>query len=533
MSMGNSDSKKEPLSVKNLHKSILKFTSIISLGTLVSRVLGFFRDVILANLLGTGVMADAFFVAFKIPNLFRDFVGEGAINSSVVPVLGEYKENNNQEKLFEFANVILFWAFIVLGGITILGIFVAPLIVSGIAPGFIDDRQKFDLTVFLTRIMFPYLILIGLTAYCAAILYTFRSFTVSAFSPCLLNLSLIISALFSEMFMADVVLCLSIGVLCGGILQLCVHIFPLRNIGWKFRKMNTLKHSGIYKIGKLLGPRILGSGVYQLTILVDTLCASLSYVVGLGGISAIYYANRIISFPLGIFSIPLAIVTLTTFSTLANDRDYDKIRDGLVFSLKNIFFILCPIAVIISLLSEPMIRILFERGSFDEYSTAITANTLSLYVLGLCAFGGIKIIVSVFYSLQDTKTPVKVAMGCLVINVILNVVFMFPFKIAGIALASAVAGTIDFVILFYIMNKKLNGLWMCMRVFFIKVFLANSIFGVVLYYVLERMIFGSDGAMLLTIGLGGVIMYMTVCYFLGVEQAKNIVHFFIGKRGNV
>ena len=205
---------------KDSHRSLIKSTSILSLGTLSSRILGLARDVIVAKLLGTGFRADAFFVASKIPNLFRDLVGEGAMNAAVVPVLSEYKEKEDIKTFWEFANTLLVWSMIVLSAITILGIIAAPVVVRVIAPGFMTDPEKLALTINLTRFMFPYLIFIGLTAYSMGILFSFRSFAVPAFSPCLLNIAMIVSALIYSRAMRDPVLGLAIGVLAGGVLQL-------------------------------------------------------------------------------------------------------------------------------------------------------------------------------------------------------------------------------------------------------------------------------------------------------------------------
>jgi len=343
-SQGAHSSKNEKNDEKryNSHHSLIKSTSLISVGTLTSRIFGFIRDVILAKLLGTGFKADAFFVAFKIPNLFRDLVGEGATNAAVVPILAEYYERKKKEEFWDFVNIVLALAFIFLSIITILGIIFSPVIVRVIAPGFMAEPSKLILTIHLTRMMFPYLVFIGLTSYCIGILYTFRSFLVPAFTSCLLNISIIISALISSRTMEEPVFGLAIGVLIGGVLQLALQIAPLKKTGIRWKVPKKLKHEGAAKIGKLLIPRMFGSGVYQLTVLIDTFCASLGSIVGAGGISAIYYANRIIQFPMGIFGVALASAVLPTLSGLATKKDLPSIKKILVFSLENIFFIMCP-----------------------------------------------------------------------------------------------------------------------------------------------------------------------------------------------
>lgn len=503
-------------------RSIIKSTSLLSVGTLSSRILGFFRDVILAKLLGTGFRADAFFVAMKIPNLFRDLVGEGATNAAVVPVFTEYYQKKKKEAFWRFVNVVLTLALMVLSVITLLGIIFAPVIVRMIAPGFMADPQKLLLTIHLTRVMFPYLVFIGLTAYCMGILFTFRSFLVPAFSPCLLNISIIASAFIASRTMDEPVFGLAIGVLVGGVLQLAVQIKPLMNTGMRFKKPRTLRHPGAAKIGKLLIPRMFGSGVYQLTVLIDTFCASLAMIVGQGGISAIYYSNRIIQFPMGIFSIAMASAMLPSLSGLANKKDIEAIKRTVIFSLENIFFVMCPSMVMLLLFSTPIIRTLFQRGEFGAYSTGITAGALSFYALGLFSFGGIKILVTTFYALQDTKTPVKVAAVCLGINAALNFILMIPLKVGGIALASAIAGTIDFLVLFYIMNKRLGRFNSGLFIYFLKVALAGLITGVFARQVWTCLTFSNEFINLCLMGLLSILFYELVCLMLQVEQAQKI-----------
>ncbi len=502
-------------------RSIVKSTSILSVGTLFSRILGFFRDIILARLLGTGFAADAFFVATKIPNLFRDLVGEGATNAAVVPILAEYADKKDKKELWDFISVVFILSLIILSTIAILGIIFAPFVVKVLVPGFTAEPGKMQLTVNLTRIIFPYLILIGLTAYGMAILYSFQSFAVPAFSPCLLNISMIISAYLSGS-MEQPVFGLAIGVLVGGVLQLAVHVGPILKKGIRFIKPKTFNHPGAVKIGKLLIPRVFGSGVYQMTVFLDTFCASLSTIVGPGGISAIYYANRIIQFPMGVFSVALASAVLPTLSALANQKDMEAFKKTIVFALENILFIMCPMTVILLLLSNPIIRIFFQRGQFDAYSTDITAWALAFSSIGLFSFGGIKILVTAFHSLQDTKTPVKVAAFCLVLNGTLNFILMYPLKVGGIALASSIAGTVDFLILFYVLDKRLGGLDSGLLGYFCKVTFAAGLTGLLEFWAWNTFSFQHEMIKLFAVGFVGFVFYEFLCVILRVEQAHKI-----------
>lgn len=458
-------------------RGILKSTSKMSVGTLFSRILGYVRDVILAYLFGTGMKADVFFVAFRIPNLFRDFVGEGATNSAVVPVFAQYFEKEQRDDFWKLVSVVFTAALIGLSLITIVGMICAPVIIRIIAPGFMADPVKFDLAVMLTRMMFPYLIFIGLTAYSMGTLFTFRSFSIPAFTPCLLNIALIISAWLASQTMAEPIFGLAIGVLIGGILQFVTQLWALKRIGFSFSLPKSLMHPGAIKIGKLMMPRMLGSGVYQLSILADTFCASLTAIVGLGGISAIYYANRIIQLPMGLFSVALASAVLPSLSSFAAKNDTDSIKKTLIFSLENIFVIMCPITVMLMFFSTPIIQVLFERGEFNAYSTSVTAWALVGYSMGLFSFGAVKILVSAFHAMQDTKTPVKIAVVCLIVNITLNFILMYPFKIAGIALASAIASTLNFGILFMLMNKRIGSMNTDLIAFIVRVLIASIVAG--------------------------------------------------------
>lgn len=503
-------------------RAILKSTSILSVGTLFSRIWGFLRDVVLAQILGTGVQADALFVALKIPNLFRDLVGEGATRSAFVPVLSEYDAKKNHEEFWKFVSVILIWAMIVLTLITVLGMIFTPMIVRALAPGFIADPAKLDLTIRLTKLTFPYLIFIGLTAYSMSILFIFRSFAVPAFSPCLLNIAVIAGAFISPRVMKEPIYGLAIATLVGGFLQLAVHFSPMVKCGFRFFWPKTLRHPGAKQVGKLLLPRIFGSGVYQLSVFIDTFCASLSHIVGPGGISAIYYSNRIIQFPMGIFGVALASAALPSFSGMAARNDLAQLKKTLHFTLEGLFFVLGPLSILLMLLGEPMVRILFERGEFNAYSTSITYLALFCSAIGLFSFGGVKILVTAFHSMQDTKTPVIAAAVCLLINLILNFILMFPMKIGGIALASSIASIINFLVLLFVLDKRLGGLSAGMKRPLEKILVATFVAGAFVdglwrYLPMKESLFKLGAVTLM-----GVFVYLAMSVVLKIEQSLKI-----------
>lgn len=501
------------------NKSIVKSASIISLATIASRILGFIRDIIIAKLFGTRETAQAFVVALRIPNLLRDLVGEGATNSAVVPVFSEYLVKRKEE-FWHLVNVVLNLLFIVLSIVTILGITCAPIIVRLIAPGFAGNPAKLFLTIKLTRILFPYLIFISLTAYSMGILFVFKSFFTPSFSPCLLNIATIIAALLASRGMKEPIVGLAIGVLVGGLLQLSVQIPPLFKKGFKIERVKSLRHPRAKQIGKLLLPRVFGSAIYQLNIFVDTICASLGNIAGEGAVAAIYYANRIIQFPMAVFGIALASAVLPTMSELAAEKDLEKFKKTLMFSLRGIFLIMIPSSVMLIVLSQPLTKIFFQRGQFNSYSTAITSSALLFYAFGLFAYAGVKILVSCFYSLQDTLTPVKVAGLSLIVNVVLNVTLMFPLKVGGIALASAISAGLNFCILFYILKKRIGSFDSKFFDFFCKIFLISVLMGAAVFFCWKFLFNFNEIIKLILVILMGICVFLLGAFLTQVKEIE-------------
>ncbi|MDD4895079.1 MAG: murein biosynthesis integral membrane protein MurJ, partial [Candidatus Omnitrophica bacterium] len=299
------------------NQAVARSATVISLATLASRILGFIRDVVIARLFGVYLHAQAFVIAFRIPNLFRDFVGEGASNAAIVPVLSEYNLKRSREEFWELANILLNLLLVMLSIITILGIIFSPLIVRMIAPGFIPFPEKLEATIRLNRIIFPYILLIGLAAYAMAVLNSLKNFTVSALAPCLLNISIIICALlFGEGTKG-----LASGVLLGGLLQLAVQVPVLYRKGFNPKLIFNFNHPGLVQVRRFMLPRIASSGIYQLNNFVDSIFGSLIAVVGDGGVAVLYFAYRLIQFPIGIFSNALAQAILPTLSTQALEEN--------------------------------------------------------------------------------------------------------------------------------------------------------------------------------------------------------------------
>ena len=360
------------------NKSIAKSASVIGFATLCSRILGFARDVVIARMFGVYVYAQAFVVAFKIPNLFRDLLGEGASNAAFVPVFSEYKVKHEPREFWELANVVLNLLLVAVTAITLLGIIFSPVIVRLIAPGFIADPYKLAVTIKLTRIIFPYIILACLAAYAMGLLNSLKHFAVPAFAPALLNISIIAFAL----FFGEGITGLAWGILVGGALQLAIQIPVLYKKGFRLRRPKTYRHPAAQTIGRLMLPRVLSSSIYQLNNFVDSIFGSLAWIVGEGGVAILYFSYRLILFPLGIFSTSLSQALLPTFSTQALEDTHDRLKETLSFGLRATFFVLIPASLGLMVLGGPIISTLFQGGKFDAYSARVTASALFFYSIG-------------------------------------------------------------------------------------------------------------------------------------------------------
>jgi putative peptidoglycan lipid II flippase len=330
--------------------------------------------------------------------------------------------------------------------------------------------------------MFPYLLFISLTAFFMGILYTHKAFFIPAFGPCLLNLSFIVMVLFFFNFFKQPVFCLAVAVMLGGMLQLAINIPALskRGIGREYFSIRNLnfRHPGLKRIGRMFLPRALSAGIYQLNIFVDTICASISAVVGEGAVAAIYYANRIFQFPFSIFGIALSSVTLQDMSAKAAGNDIEGLRSSLAFSIKCILFVMLPVSLGIVILAQPITKILFERGEFTSYSTQITSWALLFYSFGLSAYAVAGILRNAFYALHDTLTPLKISSICVLINVVLNIILMFPLKVGGLALASSISAVVNLSLLYSIMKRRIGGLEdFGMKGYIIKIILSSLIMG--------------------------------------------------------
>ncbi|MBL7151503.1 MAG: murein biosynthesis integral membrane protein MurJ [Candidatus Omnitrophica bacterium] len=505
-------------------QSVARSAGVISLGILCSRLLGFLRDIVIARLFGVYMYAEAFVVAFRIPNLLRDFVGEGASNAAFVPVFSEYKLQHTKEEFWELANVVLNLLLVILMVITVLGIISAPLIVRVIAPGFTASAEKLAITIRLTRIIFPYILLISLVAYCTGILNSLRHFAVPAFSPCLLNISIIIFTLIFRQGTKG----LALGVLIGGLLQLAVQIPVLYKKGFRLKLPRSYRQPAAKAIGRLMLPRLFSSCIYQLNNLVDSIFGSLAWIVGEGGVAILYFSYRVILFPLGIFSNALSQAMLPTLSTHAL-LDRDKLRQALSWSLRATFFVILPASAALIVLADPIVSALFGGGKFDLYSVHFTARALLFYSIGLSAYGANRMLQSCFFALKDTRTPAKVAFLALILNVIFNSILIFPLKVSGVALATSISGIITFLILFSLLKKKIGDFQeKKILISFLRILAASICMGAVCYFFSQRnmILAGSRLIKFYKLGavmLAGLVSYAGFCFIFRVGELRELL----------
>ena len=433
---------------------VARAAGVVGLATMLSRVFGFIRDVIVARFFGAGLATDAFFVAFRIPNLLRRLFAEGSLTIAFVPVFTEYLKTKSREDAFELARVAFTLLSVILVVISIAGVIFSPAIVTVMAPGFRATPDKYALTVLLTRIMFPYIFFISLVALCMGILNSLRHFATPALSPVILNLCMIGAALFLRDYFAEPILALAVGVMIGGLLQLAVQLPVLFKLGVVLRPDFHFGHTGVRRIGALMLPAAFGAAVYQINIFISTLLASF---LPEGSVSFLYYADRIVELPLGIFGIAIGTAALPSFSDQVARGHYEEMKKTISFSLRLMLFITIPAMIGIIALREPIISVLFQRGQFDPRSSVLTAQALFWYTVGLWAFSTIRVVVAAFYALQDTKTPVRIAVVALIVNTVCSVALMFPMKHSGLAFATSIASAVNVLTLGFLLRKRIGG----------------------------------------------------------------------------
>ena len=495
-----------------------------------SRILGLVREQIFAAMFGAGTAYDAFVVAFRIPNLLRDLFGEGALSAAFVTVFSDYDTNRTKEQTWQLAsNVLVFFA-IALSIITILGIYLAGPLVSVLAPDFAEIPGKAALTAKLTMIMMPFLIFISLSAVVMGILNTKGRFFVPAMASSFFNLGSIVGgvglAILLPRFGQPAIAGMAIGTLVGGILQLGMQLPTLFKTGFTFRFHLHLTNPGLMRILRLMIPATIGLSATQINIFINTNFAS---SCAEGSVSWLNYAFRLVQLPIGVFGVAFSIAAMPVLARHAARKDTQGMRETLVSSLTMVFCLTIPATAGLILLSEPIIRLIFERGAFTSIDTTATAQALSLYAVGLFAYSANKILVPVFYALNDTKYPVFASFLAVIANILIITLTINSFQHKAIALSMSCTMVLNFLFLSVVLYKKMDGysisyllkgglkicaatvcmsaLLIAARVFFASWFIGN--------------IFQKAGSLLLLI-TGAALLYCSVLYFLRVPELTDI-----------
>ncbi len=419
--------------------------------TMFSRILGFIRDAIIARFFGAGAATDAFFVAFRLPNLLRRIFAEGAFSQAFVPILAEYKNQQGDEATRTFIAYVSGLLTLILAIVTLAGILAAPWIIYITAPGFTDTPDKFDLTVRLLRITFPYILLISLASLAGAILNTWNRFSVPAFAPTLLNISMIISVLLLAPYCEPPIIALGWGVFAGGILQLLYQLPYLQKIGMLVLPRISFRNSGVWRVLKLMGPAIIGVSVSQISLIINTIFASF---LQSGSVSWMYYADRLMELPTGVLGVALGTILLPSLAKSFSTGDHKEYQRLMDWGLRLCFLLALPCAIALAILAEPLTVSLFQYGNFTAYDAVMTQRALIAYCVGLMGLIVVKVLAPGFYSRQDIKTPVKIAIITLILTQLMNLAFIGSLKHAGLALSISLAACFNALMLYWQLRRQ-------------------------------------------------------------------------------
>lgn len=426
-------------------RQIASAAGVVSLATLFSRLLGFVRDMAIAWLFGAGMLADAFFVAFRIPSTLRELLGEGALSAAFIPTFTRTATREGRDAAWDLASAVMGTLVVVLAGVTLLGVLLAPAIVRLLAPGFAEVPGKLDLTVQLLRVMFPYIFLVGLAALFMAILNSLGHFLAPALSPTVLNIAMIAAALLIAPGARNPILPLGIAVLVGGAGQLLIQVPAALARGWRPRLRVAPRDPRVWQIARLMAPGVAGLAITQINVFVGTLLASF---LAQGSVAALTYAFRLVQFPIGVIGVAIATGALPVMAASMAKDAVEEMKGALQGSLRLAFFLTLPAIVGLIVFRVPILHVLFERGAFTRPVTLLTAEILVGYALGLTFYIGNRILAPAFYAMHDTRTPVTTGMLAVAVNIAASVLLMGRFGATGLALATALASASNFLFLF-------------------------------------------------------------------------------------
>ncbi len=493
--------------------NLLKALATVSSMTLLSRILGFVRDTVIARAFGASLMTDAFVVAFRIPNLLRRLFAEGSFSQAFVPILSEYKARRGAEDTQHLVDHVAGMLALALFVVTLIGVIAAPIVIYITAPGFAADAQKFDITVSMLRIVFPYIFFISLVALAAGILNTYSRFSVPAFTPVLLNLCMIAGALWLTPYFHPPVLALAWSVAVGGVLQLAFQIPFLKRLKLLPRFRLNFRDAGVWRILKLMGPAVFGVSISQISLVINTIFASFLVT---GSVSWLYYADRLMEFPTGMLGVALGTILLPSLSKHYADNACEEYSKLLDWGLRLTLLLALPAALALAVLAVPLIATLFHYGKFSALDLYMTREALMAYSLGLLGLIMVKVLAPGFYARQNIRTPVKIALFTLGITQLMNVVFIGPLQHAGLALSTGLAACFNAGLLLYHLRKAQiyapQPGWMR---FFLRVLVALIAMGAVLFWAMgDAQSWLHMHAMQKIMQLSGLVVIGVVVYFL-------------------
>ena len=508
-------------------KNIARAAGVLGSATMLSRIMGMLRDMVVSRLFGAGLYTDAFFAAFQIPNMLRRFFAEGALTSAFVPTFSEWHTRKGEEEARALANVCFTFLTIVMAAITVLGMVFSPLIVSLMFPGFAANPEKLSVTIFLNRLMFPYIFFVSLVALCMGILNTLRHFFTPAISTVFLNISMILCALFLHDRFQLPIVSLAVGVLIGGLLQLALQLPVLCRKGFSIRPDFRFGHPALKRISLLMGPSIFGVGVYYLNIAVGSILASL---LPEGSVSYLYYAQRLFEFPQGIFTVSVAQAVLPSMSRQAAAGDMDALKESLSYGVRLTLFITIPAMTGLIFCATPIFTLLFMGGAFSYAKAVNCGSALLYYSLGLSFVALVRVLVPAFYALKDTRTPVLIALVAFLLNLLFSLILMGPLKHGGLALASSLSALGNMLLLLWFLRKKIGPFGArAIMVSGAKALLASIPMALAVHWIMRTIDWSPAGGRLIKGGvlggavLAGVAIFLVSAHLLACEEARDLM----------
>ncbi|MCM0082497.1 murein biosynthesis integral membrane protein MurJ [Geomonas sp. Red32] len=508
-------------------KNIARAAGVIGAATMLSRIMGMVRDMVVSRLFGAGFYTDAFFAAFQIPNMLRRFFAEGALTSAFVPTFSEWYTNKGEEEARALANVCFTVLTMVMAVLTAVGIVFAPQIVHAMFPGFASNPEKLRITILLNRLMFPYIFFVSLVALCMGILNTVRHFFTPAISTVFLNISMITAALVLHTRFDVPIVSLAVGVLIGGVVQLLLQLPVLYRKGFPIRPNFNYRHPAVKRIALLMGPSVFGVGVYYLNIAVGAIIASM---LPEGSVSYLYYAQRLFEFPQGIFTVSVAQAVLPSMSRQAAAGDMDALKESLNYGVRLTLFITIPAMAGLMFCATPVFSLLFMGGAFDYQKALNCGVALLYYSLGLSFVALVRVLVPAFYALKDTRTPVITALAAFVLNLLFSLALMGPMKHGGLALASSLSALGNMLLLLWFLRRKVGHFGgRAIILSAVKGIAATVPMALAVRWIVGLIDWSHTGGRLLKAGvLGGAVVtgigiFLAIAHLLACEEARDVL----------